>query len=131
MAASIRKGGIPPIPARGPPGFGRREIAELMWGSDHPNSESTLPQSRRGRSGSGCQRCGRGVRSRIRQSGAIAAAGHPVGGNQTIGRRAQWIELQPPPTLRWWNMATRIDKDEIEVELPQNVDHPWEWEGKV
>ena len=24
-----------------------------------------------------------------------------------------------------------IDKDEIEVELPQNVDHPWGWEGKV
>jgi hypothetical protein len=23
-----------------------------------------------------------------------------------------------------------IDKDEIEVELPQNVDHPWGWEGK-
>jgi len=24
-----------------------------------------------------------------------------------------------------------IDKDKIEVELPQNVDHPWGWEGKV
>src|SRR5712691_390372 len=24
-----------------------------------------------------------------------------------------------------------IDEDEIEVELPQNVDHPWGWEGKV
>src|ERR1700737_382820 len=24
-----------------------------------------------------------------------------------------------------------IDKDEIEVELPQNVDDPWGWEGKV
>src|SRR5207237_9621379 len=24
-----------------------------------------------------------------------------------------------------------IDKDEIEVELPQNVDHPRGWEGKV
>src|SRR4051794_29611143 len=24
-----------------------------------------------------------------------------------------------------------IDKDKIEVELPQNVDHPWRWEGKV
>src|SRR5271167_237692 len=24
-----------------------------------------------------------------------------------------------------------IDEDEIEVELPQNVDHPWRWEGKV
>src|SRR5271154_6114903 len=24
-----------------------------------------------------------------------------------------------------------IDKDEIEVEPPQNVDHPWGWEGKV
>jgi hypothetical protein len=24
-----------------------------------------------------------------------------------------------------------IDKDEIEVELPENVDHPWGWEGKV
>src|SRR5947209_9730248 len=24
-----------------------------------------------------------------------------------------------------------IDKDEIEVELPQNVDHPWGREGKV
>src|ERR1700730_10796351 len=24
-----------------------------------------------------------------------------------------------------------IDKDEIEVELPQNVNHPWGWEGKV
>src|ERR1700738_1989830 len=24
-----------------------------------------------------------------------------------------------------------IDKDEIEVELPQNVDHPWGWEGEV
>src|SRR5207249_7098353 len=24
-----------------------------------------------------------------------------------------------------------IDKDEIEVELPQNVDHPWGWERKV
>src|SRR6266403_1716611 len=24
-----------------------------------------------------------------------------------------------------------IDEDEIEVEVPQNVDHPWGWEGKV
>jgi hypothetical protein len=24
-----------------------------------------------------------------------------------------------------------IDEDGIEVELPQNVDHPWGWEGKV
>jgi hypothetical protein len=24
-----------------------------------------------------------------------------------------------------------IDEDEIEVELPQDVDHPWGWEGKV
>src|SRR3954465_7318858 len=24
-----------------------------------------------------------------------------------------------------------IDEDEIEIELPQNVDHPWGWEGKV
>src|SRR5271167_4529995 len=24
-----------------------------------------------------------------------------------------------------------IDKDEIEVELSQNVDHPWGWKGKV
>src|SRR5580704_18569644 len=24
-----------------------------------------------------------------------------------------------------------IDEDEIEVELPQNVDDPWGWEGKV
>src|SRR6516164_3025332 len=24
-----------------------------------------------------------------------------------------------------------IDKDEIEVELPQNVDDPWGWEGQV
>src|SRR5947199_2946305 len=24
-----------------------------------------------------------------------------------------------------------IDKDEIEVELPQNVDHPWGWERKI
>ena len=24
-----------------------------------------------------------------------------------------------------------IDEDEIEVELAQNVDHPWGWEGKV
>jgi hypothetical protein len=24
-----------------------------------------------------------------------------------------------------------IDEDEIEVELPQNVDHPWGWKGKV
>src|ERR1700757_4123131 len=24
-----------------------------------------------------------------------------------------------------------IDKEKIEVELPQNVDHPWGWEGKV
>src|ERR1700730_17436556 len=24
-----------------------------------------------------------------------------------------------------------IDEDEIEVELSQNVDHPWGWEGKV
>jgi len=24
-----------------------------------------------------------------------------------------------------------IDEDKIEVELPQNVDHPWRWEGKV
>src|SRR5713101_6415561 len=24
-----------------------------------------------------------------------------------------------------------IDEDEIEDELPQNVDHPWGWEGKV
>jgi hypothetical protein len=24
-----------------------------------------------------------------------------------------------------------VDEDEIEVELPQNVDHPWGWEGKV
>src|SRR5437899_10380611 len=24
-----------------------------------------------------------------------------------------------------------IDKDEIEVELPQNVDHPWGWEREV
>jgi hypothetical protein len=24
-----------------------------------------------------------------------------------------------------------IDKDEIEVELSQNVDHPWRWERKV
>src|SRR5215831_13454888 len=24
-----------------------------------------------------------------------------------------------------------IDEDEIEVELPQNVDDPWRWEGKV
>src|SRR5437870_5218817 len=24
-----------------------------------------------------------------------------------------------------------IDKDEIEFELPQNVDHPWGWEGNV
>src|SRR5271169_2655436 len=24
-----------------------------------------------------------------------------------------------------------IDEDEIEVELPQNVDHLWGWEGKV
>src|SRR5215472_8995646 len=24
-----------------------------------------------------------------------------------------------------------IDKDEIEVELPENVDHPWGWEGQV
>src|SRR5262245_59804 len=24
-----------------------------------------------------------------------------------------------------------IDEDEIEVELPQNVDHPWGWERKV
>src|SRR5947209_2323975 len=29
-----------------------------------------------------------------------------------------------------WPMLA-IDKDEIEVELPQNVDHPWGWEGKV
>src|SRR5437016_12848995 len=24
-----------------------------------------------------------------------------------------------------------VDEGEIEVELPQNVDHPWGWEGKV
>src|ERR1051326_2763504 len=24
-----------------------------------------------------------------------------------------------------------IDEDEIEVDLPQNVDHPWGWEGQV
>jgi hypothetical protein len=24
-----------------------------------------------------------------------------------------------------------IDEDEIEVELPQNVDHPWGWKRKV
>ncbi len=24
-----------------------------------------------------------------------------------------------------------VDEDEIEVELPQNVDHPWRREGKV
>src|SRR5438270_1728579 len=24
-----------------------------------------------------------------------------------------------------------IDEDEIEVELPQNIDHPWGWEGKI
>src|SRR5262252_3196355 len=24
-----------------------------------------------------------------------------------------------------------IDEDEIEVELPENVDHPWGWERKV
>src|SRR5205807_1572246 len=24
-----------------------------------------------------------------------------------------------------------IDKDKIEIELPQNVDHPWGWEGKI
>src|SRR5271170_2122218 len=24
-----------------------------------------------------------------------------------------------------------IDEDEIEVQLPQNVDHPWGWEGKM
>src|ERR1700731_4223966 len=24
-----------------------------------------------------------------------------------------------------------IDEDEIEVELPQNVDHRWGWEGKI
>src|SRR5487761_1429468 len=24
-----------------------------------------------------------------------------------------------------------IDEDEVEVELAQNVDHPWGWEGKV
>src|SRR6516225_2935856 len=24
-----------------------------------------------------------------------------------------------------------VDEDEIEIDLPQNVDHPWGWEGKV
>jgi len=62
------------------------------------------PHPRRGRSGSGCQRSGRGARLRVGQSGAPAAAGYPVRGDQTIGRRGMAVEGHqerlPSPRLR-------------------------------
>src|ERR1700757_2024443 len=38
-------------------------------------------------------------------------------------------EVLDPVQPEWPMLA--VDKDEIEVELAQNVDHPWGWEGKV
>ena len=62
------------------------EVAAQFFLTDPPQfyADRHDPRPRRRRSGSGCQRSGRGVRSRIRQSGAPATAGHRVRGDQTI-----------------------------------------------
>src|SRR5260221_3483423 len=44
----------------------------------------------------------------------------------TFGRPAQVFKL-----VQTERPMLAIDEDEIEVELPKNVDHPWRWEGKV
>src|ERR1700730_17757399 len=43
-----------------------------------------------------------------------------------LGGPAQVLEL-----VQAKRPMLAIDEDEIEVELPQDVDHPWGWEGKV
>src|SRR5262245_52848621 len=43
-----------------------------------------------------------------------------------FGGPAEVLELVQ---AKWPMLA--VDEHEIEVELPQNVDHPWGWEGKV
>src|SRR5580704_17305085 len=44
----------------------------------------------------------------------------------TFGGPAEVLEL-----VQAERPMLAIDEDEIEVELPENVDHPWGWEGKV
>ena len=51
------------------------------------------------------------------------------------GDRCHVVALGGPAEVLELVQAKRpmlaIDEDEIEVELPQNVDHPWRREGKV
>src|SRR5229473_4602076 len=43
-----------------------------------------------------------------------------------LGRPAEVLKL-----VQAERPMLAIDEDEIKVELPQNVDRPWRWEGKV
>ena len=55
-------------------------------------------------------------------SGTRAIGGHVM----AFGGPAEVLEL-----VQAERPMLAIDEDEIEVELPQNVDHPWGWEGQV